>query len=117
MSPRASLITTALSSLALIAVAAPAVAQTHETRSVEVAYADLDLTTKAGAKRLETRVRFAAKSVCGPNPGRSLAAQQDYKNCVNTAITGGNKAMITVLAQARAGQTLASANQKIIVGN
>lgn len=40
-------------------------AQGHETRSVSVTYADLDLTTTDGRKELDRRITHAARQVCG----------------------------------------------------
>ena len=38
---------------------------TTETRQAVVSFADLDLNTQAGAKMLLTRIKFAARRVCG----------------------------------------------------
>lgn len=53
--------------------------------SVTVHYADLDLSTTAGATTLYHRIRGAAKGVCG-TAGTSLVEIADWQNCVDTAV-------------------------------
>ncbi|WP_164118968.1 UrcA family protein [Sphingorhabdus sp. Alg239-R122] len=117
MSPRASLITTALSALAIMSASAPAMAGAQETRSVEVRYDDLNLASEAGAKRLQGRIKAAARTVCSPMPSRALADQLDYKKCFSQAVSGGSKAAVTILAKAKSGQEFASRDLRIVVSN
>jgi UrcA family protein len=46
--------------------------QSTESVSKTVAYNDLDLSTKEGQKRFETRVKSAVKQVCGQANSRDL---------------------------------------------
>jgi len=115
MSLRTPLIATALSSIALIVAAAPAAAQ--EQRSVEVEYQDLDLTHPNGKARLHNRVKKAARSVCSPAPTRAIFDRLDYKQCVDIAINGSRKAVVTMLAEAGNPTVLASANRKLVITN
>lgn len=72
--------------LAIGASAVPAQAE-----SIEVNYADLDLTSAAGQKTLETRINGAAKRVCGYHQEvagsriRTRETEQCYKQAVNDA--------------------------------
>lgn len=45
--------------------AAPAIAQTAPTDAVAVEYGDLDLANQADARKLDRRLRNAAREVCG----------------------------------------------------
>ena len=47
------------------AAAAPATAQTAPTDAVAVEYGDLDLANQADARKLDRRLRNAAREVCG----------------------------------------------------
>jgi UrcA family protein len=53
--------------------------------SVTVRYADLDLTTNAGASMLYHRIQGAARDVCGSH-GRSSVAFAEWQVCVKDAI-------------------------------
>lgn len=65
------------------AFAAPASAADIVT--VQVGYADLDLTTDAGKDVLETRVSTAIKTACVKPESRSLKAAQAWENCKDSA--------------------------------
>lgn len=57
------------------------------TRSLSVAYGDLDLTKADAVNTLYARLRGAAASVCGPREdGRNLDAHSDWKRCYNAAL-------------------------------
>jgi UrcA family protein len=60
---RSTILTTALAIAA--SAAAPAVAQTAPTDAVAVEYGDLDLSNEADARKLDRRLRNAAREVCG----------------------------------------------------
>ena len=115
MSPRTSFITTALSSIALVAAAAPVSAQ--ETRSIEVEYQDLNLAHAKGVARLQTRIKSAARIVCSPAPTRALSDRLDYNQCVDVAINGSKKAVVTLLAEANSSNKLASASRRLVISN
>ena len=72
-------ITSALAALSLAAFSTPASA---ETRSVQVQYADLDLTSPAGVATLEGRIEAAAKKICGRVEVRSVHDGADQQRCI-----------------------------------
>jgi UrcA family protein len=53
--------------------------------SVTVRFADLDLSTNAGASTLYTRIKWAARQVCGTE-GRSLTEIAMWHRCVDATI-------------------------------
>jgi UrcA family protein len=57
------------------------------TASVVVGYSDLDLTDAQGAKTLYTRLRAAAREVCGSTPDpRELRQYANYQACYTRAL-------------------------------
>jgi UrcA family protein len=56
------------------------------TRSVVVAYGDLDLSAPSGAEKLYVRLRGAARSVCSPRETRIPQLRRDWAQCVDTAL-------------------------------
>jgi UrcA family protein len=54
-------------------------------RSVTVSYADLDLSSPAGAKALYGRIQAAAKQVCG-HAGADVIEQGIWKSCYRSAV-------------------------------
>ena len=85
-------------------------------RSVEVRFVDLDLTTPQGAETLKTRLRSAAQQVCGATPRGPLREQIDHKNCVAETLASGQRAMVTLIARAEAGETF-KPGERIAVGS
>jgi UrcA family protein len=85
MFAKSSLITVA--ALAVLgSVTSSRVAIAQEKPGVKVRYADLDLTTAAGAKVMLGRIRMAAKEACGwAPPNNDLAAQPIFRQCVGGA--------------------------------
>jgi UrcA family protein len=64
-----------------------------DTRSIEVRYDDLDLSAPAGVKRLETRVRSAAKRIC-EYPGLvGIDALKSRRNCMDDTMANANRDM------------------------
>lgn len=55
-----------------------------ETRSVQVRYGDLNLANAGGRDRLEQRIRWAVKQVCGGTP-RGLFQRVDQAQCTAAA--------------------------------
>jgi UrcA family protein len=55
---------------------------------VSVHFADLDLSSAAGAQVLYQRLRGAAKSVCGPLDDRNVSRHMAFDACVKAAIGG-----------------------------
>lgn len=60
--------------------------ETDEAPSVQVSYADLDLSKPAGAETLYRRIEGAARSVCGPRHSRNLNQVQAFRTCYKNAI-------------------------------
>lgn len=85
-------------------------------RSVEVRFVDLDLTTPGGAETLKTRLRSATNQVCGSLPRGPLREQIDYRNCVSETMASGQRAMVTLIARAEAGERF-KAGERIAVGS
>lgn len=78
---------TALLALSLISSGAfitPTVAQAPDVRVV--ATADLDLSTDAGRKALDTRIARAAIDLCGTASNADLAGANDVRACRDGAI-------------------------------
>jgi UrcA family protein len=57
-----------------------------------VSYADLNLASAAGAKSLETRVRNAAKQVCGVGTARDLSTIAATERCYDAAVNEASRA-------------------------
>jgi UrcA family protein len=75
--------------LVFAAAGAPAAAQPWaETRSVRVAYDDLDMSSPAGAKTLLLRMKAATVKVCGRAPWNMLIKEtMRHKACVDGAMS------------------------------
>jgi UrcA family protein len=63
----------------------PAWSNTPNMPSVTVRYADLDLSSPAGANALYHRIQAAAKQVCG-FPGTDLVEQTIWRSCYRSAV-------------------------------
>ncbi|PXW76387.1 UrcA family protein [Blastomonas natatoria] len=85
-------------------------------RSVEVPFVDLDLTTPEGTETLKVRLRSATHQVCGSLPRGPLREQTDYKNCVRETTVSGQRAMVTLIARAEAGENF-KPGERIAVGS
>lgn len=60
-----------------------------EVRRLDVAHADLDLSTSDGARRFLDRLERAAVQVCGGRPDiRDLEANRSFKACVERSMDG-----------------------------
>jgi UrcA family protein len=61
--------------------------RSHEVqRSQKVSFVDLNLTNRQGTVTLYTRIRDAARTVCGPVDIAFADDRADWKRCVNDAI-------------------------------
>ncbi len=70
----------------LSAVAIPAHAQDSEQVSTKVRLGDLDLSTSDGAQAAMSRIRSAARDICGPDPDvREFDTRRQYNQCVDQA--------------------------------
>jgi len=72
-----------VAAVASVAAATPA---PDDVPSVTVRYADLDLTTEAGAHTLYRRIRLAARAVCPSADSRDLARLAVTQSCQEQAI-------------------------------
>lgn len=71
----------------LCAGAVPAHAQDIEQVSTTVHLGDLDLSTSAGAAAAVSRLRRAAREVCGPDPDiREIDSRREFDRCVDHAL-------------------------------
>jgi UrcA family protein len=68
--------------------ATPAAAQSVETESVRVSYADINLESDAGAERFLRRLERAANQVCGAGIGRRMTLQEhrEIRKCRSGAL-------------------------------
>jgi len=67
-------------------VAVSTAAYAAETRQVHVKYADLNVSSPAGAAVLYQRIRVAASQVCGTPDQRDLSRLEQAKTCTDNAI-------------------------------
>lgn len=92
---------------ALALIAAPAAA---ETRSIEVSYAGLDLTSPAGVAAFDRRIAGAVRTICG-SAGADLVSGHAVRKCRAQAFdsVGRQKTAVIAAAETRArSQVLAS---------
>ncbi len=76
----------ATSTLAVTVQAATPSADNADVPSVIVRYSELDASSSDGARHLYARLKAAARTVCTPLEGRSLAQKESYDRCYNTAL-------------------------------
>ena len=101
----------AISAAAMIAgLAGHAAAQDAGPRSVNVSYADLDLTRDSGRAALERRISNAVTQVCAPQPASIDLTQMHYYEKCRTAAAGSARQQ---LAQLYDGRALAQASIKV----
>ncbi len=82
---------------------ASASAQGRITKSVEVSYADLDLTSAEGQSTLDGRIKGAVRQVCGSYDSKSLSEMADHGDCVEEANLSAKRAKVSLIARAEAG--------------
>jgi UrcA family protein len=76
----------AVASAAVLALAAPAFAQSQPEERL-VTYGELDLNSRAGADTLIRRIDNAAEAVCGQNEGRTNTRQAMINNACEVETT------------------------------
>jgi UrcA family protein len=86
---------------AAAALVVPTVSQAQDTRSERVTYADLDLASNVGQARLQTRIAFAAKSVCDAGAYTDIAMMPIVRECRSDAIAGAQPAFKAAVAAAQ----------------
>jgi UrcA family protein len=81
-------------------------------RTAQVGYADLDLSTPAGAKTLLTRIKFAAGKACGEENHSPLfpRAMAQHRACVSDAVNATVGRIDAPLVAALHKQSLAGAS-------
>jgi UrcA family protein len=86
-------------------------AQADEAPSVHVSYADLNLSSVAGAKSLYRRITVAANNVC-PTEARDLARHQIHESCVQETVAAAvrdvNAPQLSTLYVAKNGEDIAA---------
>ncbi|MEP3224964.1 MAG: UrcA family protein [Parasphingorhabdus sp.] len=92
---------------------AAANAQGRITKSVEVSYADLDLTSTEGQSALDGRIKGAVRKVCGGFDSKNLRDAVDHSNCMQEAKQSAKRAQVSLIARAEAG-TLGSSS--VVIG-
>jgi UrcA family protein len=81
----------------------------HDPRSIEVEYGDLDLSDSRDAATLYGRIKAAAHDACDAADPRDLRASRRRDECVARAILGAvtrvDRPTLTALHQARASRS------------
>jgi UrcA family protein len=82
--------------------------ETEEVRSVTVSYADLNLSTVAGARSLYHRIQGAARTVCPQEGVRDLGRYYGWKRCYEGAIANAvakvNSPLLTEVHGSKTGE-------------
>ena len=77
---------------AILATAGPVLAQSANdagSPNVRVSYSDLDLASRTGAREMLSRIRYAARQVCGGDSDiRVLAQHAQFVSCEKSAVAG-----------------------------
>jgi UrcA family protein len=95
-------------SLAAFTLPTSAMAAPSGAPHVAVRYADLDLTSEAGARALHTRIDRATSEVCGEADSRDFTGMREIRECRRVAMQDAAAQVDLVLAQARGGQVYAA---------
>lgn len=87
LGPLAGALVGGLATLSLSLAAQNAVADTgfDDVKTATVSFGDLDLSKAAGAKTLYSRIKRAARTVCGPYD--SIQMRRAWRQCLDTAIS------------------------------
>jgi UrcA family protein len=78
-----------------------------------VGFADLDLSSDAGVRMLQTRVDAAAQRLCDEDGVQPLAQKLAQKKCFNTAHANGFKQIERIAYSRRAGTVIAAATAAV----
>lgn len=97
-----------------LALGLPALAQADEAAAVTVQYAKSDLKTEAGARSVYSRIRVAARQVCGDADARELRRARAVNECRDAAVANavasiGAPALASLHARQTGAARLASA--------
>jgi UrcA family protein len=87
-----------------------AVAQRPADRLVEttISYADLNLSNAAGRATLDSRIKGAARFVCGAATAATVAEHNHIRDCRANAVASANAQLEQQLARRGAGAVLAA---------
>lgn len=77
----------------------PALAR-EDPMTARVSYADLNLTSAAGQKALDSRVRRAVRTVCGDTSAKDLAGSRIVRTCQKRAFASARPQVMIALAKA-----------------
>jgi UrcA family protein len=93
-----------LSLAAAISVLAPAAAHANDVENVSITInaSDLNLSLAKDQKRLNTRIKSAARQVCSIGQARSLSDKVDAANCMAAAIVSANQQSAIMIAASKA---------------
>ena len=96
----------------LLAAASMSPAFAGTPAQAKVAYADLDLSTKAGARVLLSRIDVAANEACGKQIHSPLLPRESafHRECVNDAVSNAVQRIGSPLVTALNGETQAQAS-------
>ena len=89
--------------IAISSALTPAMGQAEEPISVQVSYADLNLSSQPGQQALQRRIAFAAQSVCGVGDHRDLKFASAVVDCRAGTIADARPAYEAAVAAARHG--------------
>jgi UrcA family protein len=91
-----------LSLTATIALLAPvaATAQTEDATSMTVNVDDLDLSSRQDQARMYSRIKTAARMICGNTNGRSLEDFKLQKKCISEVVAGSQSQANLAVAKA-----------------
>uniref|UniRef100_UPI000AB4B8E9 UrcA family protein n=1 Tax=Sphingomonas sp. CCH18-B1 TaxID=1768744 RepID=UPI000AB4B8E9 len=67
-------------------------------------------------RQLQARLKTASRQVCGTPETPTLRERIDYRNCVSETIASGQRAMVTLIARAEAGERF-KPGERIAVGS
>jgi UrcA family protein len=103
----------AATAAALALSASPALAQDGSAPShIVVSYADLDLSTDDGARRLDRRIRTAVETVCGPTSDADPAGKNDVLRCRAETLAFARAQRDSALAAASSASRMQLASQR-----
>jgi len=86
---------------AAVALVVPTVSQAAPLDSVTISYADLNLASPSGAEKLQQRITFAARVICGYEDTRQYDLVVATNTCRAGAIQGAQPAFDAAISAAR----------------
>ncbi len=93
-----------MAALPVLAMAAPQVAMAEESKTANVSYAGLDLTTEAGQNELKTRIARAVNAVCSDTrTGNSASEARLRSECKKAALQKSEQHYASAVSEARYG--------------